>query len=185
LARSSLPTHVASPPPNEVVEEGPDELDELEPARRVAWRPWTAFAFTVIGFGISFYLTIAHFDPSAAPLYCTAKGAIDCQAVTTSPESMVFGIFPVALLGLIFYTSLLVLNFPALWRSPWRLVAPLRMAAMITGIGFVLYLISVEALQVHKICLWCSGVHLCTFVLFLVVATGWEEATAASRQAQA
>jgi uncharacterized membrane protein len=165
------------------VDEEEPEFDELELARQVAWRPWTAFAFTVIGFGISFYLTLAHFEPGAVQIACSGHGVINCGKVTTSPESEVFGIFPVALLGLIFYASLLVLNFPKLWQSSWRYIAPLRLAAMITGVGFVLYLISVEALQVHAICIWCTGVHICTFVIFMLVATGWEDATAARRLA--
>jgi uncharacterized membrane protein len=41
--------------------------------------------------------------------------------------------------------------------------------------GMVIYLISQEALVLHVICLWCTGVHVLTFVLFLLVITGWED----------
>lgn len=147
------------------------------------WRPWTTLGVSVAAWGISLYLTIAHFDAGAVPLACPHTGAINCQKVTTSPESMVFGVLPVALLGLVFWTAMIGLNLPQLWRSRWPLVAPLRLAAAITGVGFVLYLISVEALQVHAICEWCTGVHILTFVMFMLVVTGWEDATAASRAA--
>ena len=36
-------------------------------------------------------------------LVCSDKGLMNCEEVTTSPQSMVFGIFPVAVLGLAFY----------------------------------------------------------------------------------
>lgn len=111
-------------------------------------------------------------------LVCSGHGFVNCAKVTTSPQSMVFGIFPVALLGLLFYTGLVALNLPVLWRSPWRIVAPLRVVAMVVGMGFVLYLITVEA-QLRAICVWCTGVHILTFALFMLVVTGWEDAVAA------
>ena len=45
------------------------------------------------------------------------SGAINCEKVTTSPQSYVFGI-PVAMLGLVFFVPMLVLCLPAAWRSP-------------------------------------------------------------------
>ncbi len=39
------------------------------------------------------------------------------------------------------------------------------------GIFTVLYLISTELFTIKKICLWCTGVHLVTFALFVIVAT--------------
>src|SRR5579862_3169634 len=98
--------------------------EPLEPAPAAGgpsrWRPWAAFVISLAAFGVSFYLTLAHFDRSAVPLVCSDKGFVNCALVTGSPQSMVFGIFPVALLGLIFYTVMLALNIPPLWRSSWR-----------------------------------------------------------------
>ncbi|MBO0808979.1 MAG: hypothetical protein J2P32_11850, partial [Actinobacteria bacterium] len=39
------------------------------------------------------------------------------------------------------------------------------------GIGFVIYLIYVELFVVNAICLWCTSVHVITFVLFCLVVT--------------
>ena len=47
----------------------------------------------------------------------------------------------------------------------------LRLAVAAVGIVTVLYLISTELFTVKKICLWCTGVHLVTFALFVIVAT--------------
>jgi uncharacterized membrane protein len=185
VARSPLPTHSASARRTPGTATPADRAIEPEPAPpapalagRTPPRAWIALAISAAAFGISVYLTLAHYDSSAVSLVCSGHGAINCAKVTTSPQSMVFGIFPVALLGLLFYTGVLVLNLPQLWRSPWRFVAPLRVAAMVVGMGFVLYLITVEA-QLRAICVWCTAVHILTFALFMLVVTGWEDATAA------
>jgi uncharacterized membrane protein len=130
-------------------------------------------------FGVAFYLTLTHYDASAVKLLCSSNGAIDCEKVTTSPQSIVFGV-PVALIGLIFYTVMLGLNLPFMWRSRYRWVAPLRLAGVVAGIGMVLYLISAELFQIKAICIYCTAVHALTFVLFMLVVTGWEDATAVS-----
>ncbi|MGA2521300.1 MAG: vitamin K epoxide reductase family protein [Acidimicrobiales bacterium] len=131
-----------------------------------AWRPWTAFALSLVGFGISLYLTIDHFS-GVLPL-CSSSGFINCALVTTSKYSYLLHI-PVALLGLIFYTGLVVVNLPPLWRAraPW--VAWVRLAMLVGGIGFVLYLLGAELLSLGSICIWCTGVHIVTFLLFVLV----------------
>ena len=44
----------------------------------------------------------------------------------------------------------------------------------------VIWLISAELLIIRAICIWCTVVHALTFVLFMLVVTGWEDATAVS-----
>jgi uncharacterized membrane protein len=39
----------------------------------------------------------------------------------------------------------------------------------------VVYLVYQEALVLHTICLWCTGVHVLTFAMFLIIITGWED----------
>jgi uncharacterized membrane protein len=48
-------------------------------------------------------------------------------------------------------------------------------AAAVAGIGTVVYLIYQEALVLHTICLWCTGVHVLTFAMFLIILSGWED----------
>jgi len=48
--------------------------------------------------GVSIYLTVAHYTTSVS-LICSDKGLVNCEKVTTSAQSMIFGIFPVAVLG--------------------------------------------------------------------------------------
>ncbi|HZU79835.1 MAG TPA: vitamin K epoxide reductase family protein [Acidimicrobiales bacterium] len=140
---------------------------EQSPSR---WVRWTALVASVAGFGIALYLTVDHF--SGTPPVCSASGIVDCAKVTTSGESYLFHV-PVALLGLLFFTVLTVVNAPPLWgeRAPWWLVY-VRLALVVGGMVDVLWLLYSELFTIKAICLWCTGVHALTFVLFvLVVAT--------------
>jgi uncharacterized membrane protein len=143
------------------------------------WRPWIAFFVAISAFGVSFYLTLAHYDSGAVQLACSENGAINCAKVTTSPESVILGV-PVALIGLIYYAVMVGLNLPFMWRSRYRSVAPLRLAGVIAGIGMVVYLVSAELLTIKAICIYCTAVHALTFILFMLVVTGWDDATALS-----
>lgn len=134
------------------------------------WWGWAALALSLGGFGDSLYLTIDHFT-GALPV-CSATGVVDCAKVTTSAQSEVFGIFPVALLGLLFFTAMVAVNVPPLWHLGGRLgrlVTWARLAMVVVGIGMVIYLISAELFSIKAICLWCTGVHAVTFLLFVLV----------------
>jgi uncharacterized membrane protein len=134
------------------------------------WWPIVALVLSLIGFGISLYLTLDHFQ-GRAPI-CASSGFVDCKKVTTSSWSYVFGI-PVSLLGLIFYTGMVAINWPGLWRTPARWVAWARLGLAVSGVGFVLYLIAAELLSIKAICLWCTGVHITTFLLFVLVVVSF------------
>ncbi len=139
----------------------------VEPAP--LWRTITGFVLSLAGLGISIYLTIDHF--AKIKLVCSDTGVINCQKVTTSGESYFLHI-PVALLGLIFYSVMVVINSPWGWRARDRRIHLFRLVAICVGMGFALWLISAEALIIHNICLWCTSVHVITFFLFiLTVAT--------------
>src|SRR5262249_61317076 len=92
------------------------------------WFQLTTWPLALGGLGVSIYLTVAHFT-SPRILVCSDKGFVNCAAVTTSPESMVFGIFPVAVLGLAFYVFMAAVTSPTAWRCRRRARAsgpPLR-----------------------------------------------------------
>ena len=133
-----------------------------------AWLQWTSLVLSLAGLGMSIYMTIAHYT-STNILVCSNKGYIDCAKVTTSPESMVFNIFPVAVLGLAFYVFMTAINTPWAWRSGIAAIWWARLVGIITGIGFVLYLIYAEVIQIGNLCLDCTTVHIITFLLFVVL----------------
>ena len=139
-------------------------------ATRIAplWLQLTTWILSLVGLGVSVYLTITHYD-TAVTLACSDKGVVNCGLVTSSPESMVFGVFPVAVLGLAFYVFMAVATSPWAWRSRYPQVAIVRLASVIVGIGFVLYLVYTELFTLNHICLWCTSVHVVTFLLFVLI----------------
>jgi uncharacterized membrane protein len=131
------------------------------------WAPWSTFPLALIGFGVSTYLAVVHFtDPHS--LSCPDTGAINCTKVTTSPQSEIFGHVPVALAGAIYFVVMVALYAPPTWRRPERWLAGLRLAGAVAGMGMVIYLVYVEAVQVHAICLYCTAVHVVTLLLFVL-----------------
>jgi uncharacterized membrane protein len=132
------------------------------------WLQITTWLVAMAGLGVSIYLTIAHFTESTLA-GCSESGLVNCTKVTTSPQSYVFGI-PVAVLGLAFYLFAVAAMSPWAWRSSRREVHIVRLASTVVGIGFVLYLIYAELFIIGSICLYCTSVHVLTFVLFALTA---------------
>jgi uncharacterized membrane protein len=147
------------------------------------WAPVTAlgavrliiWVLSLFGLGASTWLTITHFDTHIV-LACPDTGLINCAKVTSSPQSEVFGAIPVAVLGLAFYVFMAVVNSPWFWAmtSRWQprlrqLAARVRLGSVIVGMCFVLYLIYAELIQIRNICLWCTSVHVTTFLIFTLL----------------
>ena len=131
------------------------------------WAVATTFLLSLIGLGISIYLTITHFRPML--LVCSSTGTIDCAAVTTSAQSYFLGI-PVAILGLGNFVVMSALNSPWGWRARSYWIHVSRFVLAIAGLVFVLWLLSAELLIIDHICLWCTGVHVVTFALLIVLS---------------
>jgi len=132
------------------------------------WLQVATFVLALAGLGVSIYLTIAHFTESTLA-GCSESGLVNCTKVTTSPQSYVFGI-PVAVLGLAFYLFAVAIMSPWAWQATRREIHLLRIASMVVGIGFVLYLIYAELFIIGSICLYCTSVHAITFLLFVLTA---------------
>ena len=132
------------------------------------WQPLTTLVLALIGLGESIYLTITHFDKVV--LVCSSNATINCEKVTSSPQSVIFGI-PVAMLGLLFFVPMVALCLPVAWRSADRRIHLARLALAVTGVGMIIYLIIAELFLIKAICLWCTGVHVITFLLFVIIVT--------------
>lgn len=135
------------------------------PAPRL-WFQLTTLILSLIGLADAVYLTIAHFSTSTV-LLCPANSFVNCGEVTASPESEVFGVLPVAVLGLAFFVFMTAINSPWAWRSR-QLYWP-RVASIVVGMGFVLYLLYAELIQIGKLCEYCTVVHVITFILFVLL----------------
>jgi uncharacterized membrane protein len=156
----------------------PEPKETFEPAATPVgpplWLQITSTVLAVIGLAISAYETYAHYNGNHL-LGCPsgAGGTFNCAAVITSSQSMVFNVFPVAVLGLAFYVFAVVIFSPWAWQFRGaglltsRNVDIVRLGSVIVGMGFVMYLIYAE-FQIGSVCEYCSGVHLVTFLLFCI-----------------
>jgi uncharacterized membrane protein len=113
-------------------------------------------------------------------LACPETGTVNCAKVTTSAWSHV-GPIPVAVLGLAYFVGMSVLCSPPAWRH--RLLDVLRVIGATTGVLMVLYLVWAELFRIDAICLWCTGVHICTVLLFGFVL--WTTTSVSSRNGPA
>jgi uncharacterized membrane protein len=181
------PTVKAADP--EPVEDEFTEPDEAPRSGPPLWLQIVTLVLAILGLAVSAYETYAHFNGShLAGCPTGGNGTFNCTAVITSSQSMVFGVIPVAVLGLAFYVAAVPLFSPWAWRFqglppgapriqrlfPWawrvtqREVAVVRLTSMIVGMGFVMYLIYAELYQIGDVCEYCTGVHIITFLLFCI-----------------
>jgi uncharacterized membrane protein len=114
------------------------------------------------GVAVAGYLTYVHYQPEA--LICTASGG--CETVQDSSYAELLGI-PVALLGLVGYVAVLAL---LVWDS--ELARTLAAAIALTAVGFVVYLIVLQAFVIDAWCIWCL-VNDVVIVPLLAVLTVW------------
>jgi uncharacterized membrane protein len=135
--------------------------------QRPAWVAPATFIITIAASAVAVYLTIAHYT-SPDVLACASTGVLNCERVTTSAQSELFGV-PVALLGLGWSLAMCALCSPWAWRSaaPWIRTA--RLAGAVAGMAFVLWLVYAELFAIRAICLWCTVVHVLAFALFVIV----------------
>jgi uncharacterized membrane protein len=141
----------------------PDRMDSI-PSPLGAW---LLVVLALIGMGLAGYLTAVHYSPTL--LVCSNKGLINCEAVLTSGYSVIPGTaIPITVPGLAYFLVSLVLALAQL-RRPGNY--GLRQAhAVWGGLGLLtaLYLIFVELLEVHNICIWCTSVHVMLLLTCLV-----------------
>jgi uncharacterized membrane protein len=150
----------SAPPPSEYGNEGAP-----------IWLQLTTFALSLLGLGVSVYETYSHFVTHSF-LGCSGNGTFNCEAVTTSAQSYVgpsnFHV-PVAVLGVLFFVFAAVpLMSPWAWQAKRREIHLARLVSLIIGMCFVLYLLYAELIIIGKICIYCTSVHILTFLLFVL-----------------
>jgi uncharacterized membrane protein len=143
----------------------------VTPASRPRWPAAVGLTLCGLGFAVAGYLTYEHYTSSTS-LSCPAGGgAVNCLKVTTSIYSKIHGV-PVALLGLVFFTVMAVLQTPQAWRTDRLVVRAARVLWSTVGVATALWLIYAELFKIDAICLWCTSVHILTVLLFISTAFG-------------
>jgi len=118
--------------------------------------------FALLGFADATYLTLKHY--SGSPITCSLTHG--CGVVTASAYSELFGI-PVALLGALYYLSVILLSIFVLDRKNPNI---LRLISQFTwvGLGASVYFIIVQAFLLHAWCQYCIGSAITSTSLFIV-----------------
>lgn len=126
-------------------------------------------AAAVAGVSIAVYLTAAH--AAGAPLACNTGGLVDCDAVTRSGFSVVWGSqIPITIPGIAWFAVSGLLALAALGGRDPGWLAPAHAVWALLALAFVIYLVYAELVVINRICAWCTAVHvlvLLTFVLAL------------------
>lgn len=119
------------------------------------------------GLAVATYLTTVHYDGQA--LVCTTTGFINCDAVTHSPQSLVWGTqIPITVPGMVWFLVSGGLAAWALWGREPRWLAPAQLLWSVAALVFVFYLVYVEVALIHQLCEWCTAVHVLILATLLL-----------------
>lgn len=114
---------------------------------------------SAIGFADATYLTVVHYSGKIPP--CTIAG---CEVVLTSNQSVIAGV-PVALLGALYYLSILVLS---IFFLDSKKISALRLASFFTiaGLCASIYFVYLQLFVIRQICQYCMLSAFTSIVLF-------------------
>jgi uncharacterized membrane protein len=139
---------------------------------QVAW-----LILSLLGMAVSVYLTFVHYQ--GAPLVCSTGGLIDCESVLSSAYSLVPGTaIPITIPGLLWFIvsgGLALLGWQFRPGERRVLLAELVWAAL--GMLSVFYLVYAEIVALHKICAWCTVIHITILVMLLLAVIQWQGAS--------
>jgi uncharacterized membrane protein len=125
---------------------------------------------SIIGVVISIYLTTVHYQ--GAPLVCSTSGIIDCSRVLSSPYSVVPGTtIPISIPGLFWFVIAGVIAGLMLRKPEVRAPRLGMLIWTVLGLSTVFYLIYVEIVILHTICIWCTSLHVIIFIMLLISVT--------------
>ena len=116
---------------------------------------------SAIGLLDATYLTVKHYLGGIPP--CTLRG---CEVVLTSAYNTIAGV-PVALLGVLYYVTILLLSLAYLVSKK---EAILRYAAHLTPAGFLAsaYFVYLQLFVIKAICLYCMASAATSTLLFIL-----------------
>lgn len=135
---------------------------------------WATFVDGAVGLGAALYLT--YVDTRQVEAFCGPVGR--CNIVQQTEFAYVFGVIPLALIGVLGYIALLSTYAYKRWgKGPLVRYAPLAFFAM-AWFGFLtsVVLTYLQPFVIGATCFWCltSAVSM-TLMLTFNVADGWDE----------
>lgn len=123
----------------------------------------------LLGTGDAIYLTLVHYN-NQVELACPENAVFNCTRVISSIYAYVPGTsVPISLPGLAWCLVVALLALAGLWwgaQQRWLRIT--QFAWTLLGLLAVLYLVYVEIVLLHNICLWCTVLHLLILLMFLL-----------------
>lgn len=137
-------------------------VQQLQPHSKISRVSAILFLFfSTIGFIDATYLTVVHYQ-GESPACSLIHG---CDVVTSSSYSLFFGI-PVALFGLLFYITVILLSVAYIDRKKeifLHIIAWLSISSFFASIWFV----SLQLFVIHAICIYCMSSAITSTILFI------------------
>lgn len=132
------------------------------------WPNWVLPVLLVIGLGIAIYLSLI--EVSGDEAICGPVG--DCNAVQQSEYSKLFGVLPVAILGMLGYIAIGISWLISLKTSgKLRFYAKMAMFLIaLFGLLFFIYLTFLEPFIIGATCAWCIASAITMTLINLYVA---------------
>lgn len=128
------------------------------------------FTLSLINIAIAIYLTIVHYNTHVA-LVCSSSGLVNCEHVLSSPYASIPGTpIPISIAGILW--SIVGVALAVIAWLVWPEKHIVRIAELAwAGVGMlsVFYLVYVELVLLHAICIWCTAVHI-VILLYLLIA---------------
>ena len=114
----------------------------------------------VVGFGVSFYLAIAHYLGYTVPCDVTHG----CEAVLNSKYSMFLGL-PLSVWGVAYFSSVIVSALLANSYLLWK-----KILTGLLGLGALaaLVFLSIQFFVIKKVCQYCLTTDLLSILLFIL-----------------
>jgi uncharacterized membrane protein len=130
------------------------------------WQNWIVLALGVVGLGVAGYL--AYVETQMVSAVCGPVG--DCNAVQSSEYARIFGVLPVAVLGLMGYLAILgVWAWGRFRQDRLSRFVPLALYGMIfPGTLYSLYLTYLELFVIKAVCMWCLSSAVIMTLLLLI-----------------
>lgn len=135
------------------------------------WALWVAVFAAILGMVLSGFSTQRHLRIQREGLmeqsYCAVSDTINCDAVSTSSYSEMFGI-PISWLGLLFYLCILGLTLFAIFSKKDRHSSvAISWFCACASIGYSVFLGYVSYVILDVFCVECFGMYVANILLFI------------------
>ncbi len=143
-------------------------LRGMEPALASPWKSKAMVMLLILGLLVAGYLSFVELQ-GAKPV-CGPVG--NCEEVQSSSYARLFGILPVAVLGLMGYLGLLVSWWIGNTRQDWfgRMAPVATLGMALFGASFSIYLSCLELFVIHAVCAWCVSSSVIMGLILLLSA---------------